>query len=495
MIVINFSSATLQALEGRMTIESLWLYPPLAIARLGGSSIPLEAFSWGEDQNTPHGTGKTTISPALTFRVADDGSLASYLPEAIQFKDNEGFRPVCPFFELHARCVDSDGNITELPVTAKLLDDYGISSDKLVWSIQVANLKPYNMSHDPDTRIEARIDFTGDDHQIHDLEGKSPHGAASPLVPADKFIPLGKVQVIRPTADYPELRLRFTPAKGIFYGPTDLLQRWKNVTLDARTLFLNKDSTWCSWKPNDDDPRGTPGGQYAQDDDGVSYGMVDDVCDGIISCSIAAGPWTANNGSLVAQARIAVGPPDYAPDRRHLVSLADGLKDRVDRADVYDDKYYSDDELCDLEITELMRRIYETASLNNVDVFNNRVNIQENPQTALQLGIPFQPMEFFAFPYRDPLDQRPLPLSDAARENHRRFSVIAAFLDFIRRQPGMLAQYVREPLDREPFFDHRMPAVMRGPSGAPLSLTRRQYEYLMQWVSRRSQSSDGDTKP
>src|SRR5215510_7187494 len=121
-----------------MTIESLLIYPPLAIARLGSSETPLDSFRWGEDQTTAHGTGKTTISPALTFRVADDGRVTSYLPDKIQFKDSQGFRPVCPFFELHSRYSDSSGRVAEAPVTPALLKDHGLRLSQLTWLLHVA---------------------------------------------------------------------------------------------------------------------------------------------------------------------------------------------------------------------------------------------------------------------------------------------------------------------------------------------------------------------
>jgi hypothetical protein len=175
-----------------------------------------------------------------------------------------------------------------------------------------------------------------------------------------------------------------------------------------------------------------------------------------------------------------VGPPDYAPDRRHVVSLADGLKDRVDRADVFDDKYYEGNNLflCDQELTELMLRIYETAALINIDVFNNRVNVELNPQIAVNLGIPFRPNEFIAFTPPDSVKRRPLPLTDMARQNHTRFRLLV----HLKRNPSVLPRYVREPFDTNPFFDHRMPAVMRGGHGGPLTLTRRQHEFLMRWA-------------
>jgi len=74
-----------------MPIEALWIYPPLAFARLGASNIPLESFVWGEDDTTPRGTGKTTIAPATTLRVADDGTISSYVPKNIRFKDEQRF--------------------------------------------------------------------------------------------------------------------------------------------------------------------------------------------------------------------------------------------------------------------------------------------------------------------------------------------------------------------------------------------------------------------
>jgi len=471
-------------------IEQLWFYPPLAFARLGNSETPLECFYWGEDDNRPHGTGKTTVVPGLTLVVDRDGSVSSYMPTEIRFKDGDQFRPVCPFFELHALWRDEANAVHEGPVTEALLGAQGLSPRDLVWDVAVANLKPFNMTQDPTTRVEAAVSLRGDDVAPTELRGAAPPGAVAPLVPAGRYIPLGSVQLTKPNAAYPELRLRFTPAKGAFYGPTNLKERWKNVQLDDRCLFLNSASSWCSWKPAADDQRGTPGGQYAQDDNNVSYGMVDDVCDGIITCRLNL----PGSAPLIARARITVGPPDYAPDRRHLVSLADGLKDRVDRADVFDDRYYADEELSESEIRELMQRIYETAALNNVDVFNDRVNIQENPATATQLGIPFRPREFIAFPAPSPLEQRPLPLSDAARQYHRRFQVMSAFLDMIRKQPDLLRQHVREPLDSNLFFDSRMPAVMRGPSGDPLTLTRRQYEFLMRWASRQSGAVDPGAK-
>jgi hypothetical protein len=482
----------------RMTLQRLWFYPPLAFARIGTSDTPLQCFSWGPDDDTPGGTGKTTILPGVTLRVTDDGGLAAEEPGTVLFKDSAGLRPVCPFFELHAAWSDDGGAVHEGPVTEALLRAFGLSPHDLTWDVAVANHKVSNVSQDPDARVEASVSIAGDDTAPHELRGTAPADARVPLVPPGQFIPLGSVRLTRPNAAFPELRLRFTPPKGKFYGPSDLRERlagphageWRNAQVDDASLVLNPNSPWCRWTLTFD-PHSTPSGQYAQDDLGVSLGLIDDVSDGLIVCRVASRDGSAE---LAARARIVVAPPDYAPDRRHPTSLADGLKDRVDRAQVFDDAYYADP-ACDAEIQELMERIFETASLNNVDALNDRVNHGENEQIALHLGLPFRPMQYVAFPPRDPLDRRPLPLTDAATAMHRRFAVPAAFVDAIRAQPQLLRRYVREPLDPNPFYDARMPAVMCGSSGDPLSLTRRQYEFLMRWAARLVTDDAQETLP
>ncbi|GHO97421.1 hypothetical protein KSF_074690 [Reticulibacter mediterranei] len=84
-------------------VQELWLYPPLAFSRLGRSKIPCDSFRWGPNDVHPRGTGKTTIEPTQTLLVAEDGTLTSKLPDKIEFKDADGFKPVCPFLGCVAR--------------------------------------------------------------------------------------------------------------------------------------------------------------------------------------------------------------------------------------------------------------------------------------------------------------------------------------------------------------------------------------------------------
>ncbi len=459
-------------------LRKLLIYPPLAFGRLGNSDTPLDCFYWGPNDDTPRGTGKTTILPGETLEIAADGTVSSYVPETVAFKDAQGYRPVCPFFELHGEW-DEAGRATGGPVTPAVLERFGLTPSRLRWRVEVANLKPYFMTRDWQTRIHATVELHGDDLQPRTLEATSPSSADNPLIPLGRHIPLGVVRLTRPNDAFPEFRLRFIPGKGKFYGPPNISERWKEVRLPPEDLFLNADSSWCSWKPSSDDPRGVPGGQYAQDQEtGVSYGFVDDVCDGIISC------WIDGVGVSPAYARITVGPPDYAPDRRHLTSLADGLKDRVDREDIFQPEYVGDLELTSREIRDLMERVFETMGLMNVDVFNNRVDVQENPATAITKGIPYKESDHYAFVPPVPTDDDPLPLTEIGRRYHRRFVSSEVFEDFIRKRPDLIEQWIRPPLSPELFFTRKMPAVMRGASGDPLHLTRRQYDLLVLWAKK-----------
>jgi hypothetical protein len=76
----------------------------MAVARLGGGSVPLESFAWIEDPSL-FGAGKTVIAPQVTLEVQRDGSILPYTPGIIRFREDERLRPVAPFFELWATII------------------------------------------------------------------------------------------------------------------------------------------------------------------------------------------------------------------------------------------------------------------------------------------------------------------------------------------------------------------------------------------------------
>ena len=144
-------------------IKDVFFKPPLAIARVGGSDKPLDAFVWATDKSI-HGANRTVIRPDVTLKVLADGTLRPYKPNAIQFRDGNLLRPVAPFFELWAT-VESDGQEPcEQPLTVKLLEDNDIWLDSVEYTVTVANRKAQRRTGSAACAFIARIVVSGDDH-------------------------------------------------------------------------------------------------------------------------------------------------------------------------------------------------------------------------------------------------------------------------------------------------------------------------------------------
>ena len=151
--------------------------------------------------------------------------------------------------------------------------------------------------------------------------------------------------------------------------------------LPKERLILNERAAWCNFIETEEDPRTVPQGEYAVSSapDSVSLGLVDDISDGTIQCSL--------DENLHAFARIVVGPPKYSPTGRPFVSLADNLTDRKRRYDVREPRYVEENpEITSLEIQDFMERVLETVELTNIDVQNNRV-FRYNRDLAVSLGL------------------------------------------------------------------------------------------------------------
>ncbi|MGW6979083.1 hypothetical protein ACWGE1_06480 [Streptomyces sp. NPDC054932] len=462
-------------------IERIWLHPPLAFARLGPSPTPCDNYHYGRSDLSPRGTGKTTVVPAPTFEVADDGTLTERQPEAgerVRFKDVNGFRPICPFFELHGTWTAADGRRhTDEPITLAVLAECGIALADVKWTVNVANLKAHQCTGSTGDRIEASVELRGDDHLRQPLEGRSPAGADRPLVPPGESLPLGSVQLPRPAGGFPELRLRFTPGTGVVYGPTNLLDRTSRYLLPEERLFLAPDAAWCEFTLSGaTDARTFPGGLFAgstAQDGGVSLGLVDDVCDGLVSVTLAG---------LTARARIVVTPPDFAPDRRPFTSLADGLADRVQREEVSDPAYIAEHrDLTALEVRDLFERVLEAMDAVNVDAQNNRAT-RENVRNAQAQGLPEDEARARTFGQPDPLPGVTLPLTERGRRRHRRFVALEYLEDLFRERPDLFRQIIRTPVEEQRWHDRRMPVAVRGSDAYPMHLTRRQYDLLAGWV-------------
>ena len=368
-------------------LVSVLLLPPLAIGRLGDSAVPIDAFDWADDPNT-HGGSQTVIRPAVTLDVHPDGSVRPRIPAVIVFRDAPmgPIRPTAPFLEVWGR-LDDGSEARRL--TSAGLAALGGDLSRVTWQVSVANLKAARRTKNAACGFSAEVKFAGDDHRPRPLLAVSPNIAGTPpLVSEGAPIPLGSVQAVRPFpgkalgVDLDTLRLRFTPAAGEVYGPpsatraqdpsapTTSFAQYEIVPEGNR--ILNSAAAWSTFQPQSqpdqpeppdtfdgvtDLPDGSQGGQ--------SWGVVDDTCDGIVRVIIEIGSERHS-----AMARITAGPPDFAPDRRPFASLADDLADRELPA-------LTDSEIADpvtvVEVADLMRRVFETVSLTNLDALRNQM--------------------------------------------------------------------------------------------------------------------------
>ena len=369
-------------------VLELFFYPPLAIARVGGSGTPLDAFDWVPDVN-PHGAARTVIRPAVTLDVMPDATLRPYIPSSIRFKDDGLLRPVAPFYELWARVsrAGPDGEVqTEEALTLGLLQELGAGLHSLRYTVTVANRKAQRRTWDEACAFVARVAVGGNDFRRLPLLASSPHlPGRQPLVLPERPVPLGHFQVIQPIlrrsfgVDLSVARVRFTPARGEVYGPptaqlgaasvappgfptTRLDRNRLHLIVSEQNRILNPDTPWSTYywdAPGQHDPQPSDSYDGAHEGQLVSWGVVDDTCDGVIEAQLVVA-----GVRYVATARVLSGCPDFAPDRRHFVSLADDLADRDLPDPVVDAGTLA---LAEDEVADLFTRVYETLGQLNLD--------------------------------------------------------------------------------------------------------------------------------
>lgn len=537
-----------RGLETSSPITELLLLPPFAVARVGGSVTPLENYSWTEDP-TQFAAGQTVIKPEATIEVSRDGNQSVYLPAQIRFSDGDKIRPVCPFLEIWCRRGNSkpepltiallyaEGasleNIT-YEVTAanrkaaRRTGDEGCSySASIVVSAADFRKQPL-LASSPQTEGKRLI---GEDKPIL-------LGAFQPLRPVHAR---GGNSQIKCGIDLGTIRARFTPAKGEVYGPpspntsADPVSKRVYEIVPVSNRLTNPEAAWNFHGGNQGAPPSIPGltdpppqGTFDGDTDplrsGGSLGVVDDTCDVVVRARLA---WDGK--CLVSTSRLVCGPPDFAPDRRPFFSLADDFSDRD--PDVFLSSP-SDAELQEY-IFDLFRRTYETASLVNVDRYRLRM-IPTNP-AGLSERFPILPRtddgsmrgsrnggndsDFLSDEGTeqltdagdgDPNRERDLVRSRLAEERHSVLADPMALIDEINDDVKSLFKRVIRPayklfrdlapdpgnaagpeeyrdvrVDRDRAFDMRMPPYMRDSDGFALSLTARQYRFLLDYLSRK----------
>ena len=228
-----------------------------------------------------------------------------------------------------------------------------------------------------------------------------------------------------------------------------------------------------------------------------ALGVVDDTCEGRIEVELrlagAAAP------SLRAHANVLVGPPDFAPDRRPFLTIADELNDRSADAAARNTALSSAD--LDLWIEDLFTRAYETVSLMNVDHWRAARGLRGLSGDRLApTAIPGDTVtpEDQAMGSRDALRNRdlivpprsadvPLPLSGHARERHRSLAAVERLRVLVASSPLRLKEVVRGPFEVAAgeggdVTTMRMPPFMRQSNASPLTLAAWQYALVMRWV-------------
>ncbi len=378
--------------QGRLL--GIYFNPPMAIARVGRSKEPMPAYTWALDENPHHGV-QTKIVPAPTLvakSIKGTGhhpfKLVVEHPETIKFKDHKHrVKPVAPFFELWARLQDKDGSVVEVPVTKTFLHARGVKLKHLRFTVVAANRKAEARTKLASDAAVARKVFSANDYQSHHLHAISPHTEDQvPLVREDAPLPLGKVQVFKQNLEdwscktrLDQIRLRFTPGKGDAFGPPEAgkapssplppgafeppMTEYGRIHKMTRpeNRILSSDTPWLGYNFRGDDNASkwpTPMDSYdgSRVGSGNGWGLIDDTCDLILRAELSVA-----GKHHVAQARSMAGPPDFAPDKRPMYSIQDELEDRDLPALPVDDAESP------AIVLDLFRRIFETASLVNLD--------------------------------------------------------------------------------------------------------------------------------
>lgn len=504
------------------SLQALLIEPPIAIARLGGSSVPQDAYSWGTEAN-PRAGADTALRPEWTLDVQADASVVPRMPASLQFRDADLVRPVCPFFEIWALMGEPQTDPSTwqvVPLTPALLQSQGASTSDLVLHLDAVNAKAARRRNDPSLRFGTfpPLEVRANQLTPAPVLGVSPTGIANPMVPAGRSIPMGTVRFMRSTpqpaagsqpwaneVNVEILRFRFTPAAGLSYGPPAAAQarltgqgQRTAIAVPSAQAFLNDTGGWFN-EPTVgfDAPADTYDVVVATASTGPSLGVVDDTCDARIAIAL-----TLPSGNVLrAEAALFVAPPHFAPDRRPVLSLADEVNDRA--ADASSRSAALTAQERDEWVEDLFERAFETVSLMNVDHWR-AVNAMQLKPAETKAALPADGLnDDRAMGARDKLRNQlytvapvipnvdPLPLSRYARTRHRALADLVELTRFVRNNPGRLKALIRAPFGvslgersagGSALTTMQMPPFMRHSNALPLTLSAWQFDLLQDWA-------------
>jgi len=458
-------------------LKEIRLLPPLAISRLGSSPEPLNNYDVVVDPKDPLGFRQITSANAQTILVDTSTGEVSDICEGLEvtFKDEEGrVRPVAPFIELWGRFGDDDewSHLTR--------DD--VDLDQLHWRARLGNVKAFRRTGDVKDRILADSEWFND-HAFREM-----HGKCDNFLPG-KVLPLGHVQFIKPTEQFPHIRFRYTPAEGKVYGSNWFVKKADGSYQPANSAddptdsgsYLQHDlniadvvynsgpdgGKWAGYTESSGSALTIPAQIYAGQSGAngwVSSGYLDDECDGIIEVELRG------KQKLSAFSRIGAGPPAYAPDSFPIRTVFDELE-QVLLGWQIDDGDYTDEEL-QHETEEIIRRAFETIRLMNTTVMNGN---QVGPQPDIASTMVRQDRGDTERAF-EPIMAETIVDNLAVRALHQNIyaslssGVPPWFISVIRKfdEIGDLSTEGRR----------KMPAMMRNADGRYLTLTRRQREKI-----------------
>lgn len=449
-----------------MPIKELRLLPPLAIGRLGSADEPLAAFDLELSGEDP--LDYRRIVPQQTFKVdAATGTIVDdSVPPSIRFKDGLGrIHPVAPFIELFA-ILDSEPDDL-VPVTPDLLATEGLTLADLAWEVQVANNKIHRRTEITDDKILAQTQIVADHGRVA-LEGRCTNFLAG------KTLPLGHVQLIQPTTNHPEIRLRFTPATGLVYGAhAQRMAEGGQLEPDPivigptwdRIIYDDTKGTWRGFTEPTVPTLTNPGQIFAGAADATgawrSWGYLDDECDGIVRIALRR----KDGSELSAVSHICAGPPTFAPDTLPIRVISDELEQIFD-GPVAEEQVSID------EAEEIVRRSLETIRLLNTAVMNGNPVYGRRRVASTMVA---QDTNDFGR-YFEPIAAPSLADNLALQLLHRR--VFSALSSGTASWFGEALRKPEEIGDLSSNARRKMPAMMRGADARALTLTRRQIDIV-----------------
>jgi hypothetical protein len=473
-----------------LTIKALRILPPFAIGRLGSADEPVDNFTIDIDirDEADKPLGFRPIKPAPTLVVdRDTGEIRRrHTPASITFKHDGKIRPVAPFLEVFALTEDD----TLEPLTTDMLRAETLTPHDVSWRVSVSNRKVERRTGKPDDRVTATTDWITD-HDSHTLKGHCAN-----FVSPEAFIDFGRIRFIKPNEDFPQIRLRFTPAKGLIYGPAHPDEKPEPVALDphaperfrvpAEQAIYDRTKSWLGFgaeaADGEGDPSSTafrnetlpaslfaidpPAPSWLYNNKAVSRGYLDDACDGFVEVKLRR----KDGSELVATARICAAPPALVPDSLFVRTLADDFEQIVHGPNVAENEPPA---VTLARAQDIVRRAYETVRFMNVVVMNGN-DFKGRPALVLDS----MPEEEAAGTQRAIRPVMPANTVDtfAIMTLHQQ-----AYAALRAGTAPWFLRLLRKPDEVADYTDHgrrKMPALMCGADNSYLALTWRQIDTI-----------------